>query len=157
MRADFFFYTFRGRKFFASLWSAKLFFHSIERGELFLVGILLSPGNQMVRPSDPAKNSGSGGCKMEGGVGVAVAAPSPINPLKTALGLSAIHSMPGAQCRGPQTSRIPHPPTYLRMRTLCRFQFDQLPSPRAPRGFCTEMCAQPQGFCTTENALGPGQ
>ena len=29
--------------------------------------------------------------------------------------------------------------------------------PRAPRGFCTEMCAQPQGFCTTENARGPGQ
>ena len=26
--------------------------------------------------------------------------------------------------------------------------------PRAPRGFCTEMCAQPQGFCTTENAGG---
>ena len=29
--------------------------------------------------------------------------------------------------------------------------------PRAPLGFCTEMCAQPQGFCTTENAQGPGQ
>ena len=29
--------------------------------------------------------------------------------------------------------------------------------PRAPRGFCTEMCAQPQGFCTTENARGLGQ
>ena len=26
--------------------------------------------------------------------------------------------------------------------------------PRAPRGFCTEMCAQPPGFCTTENARG---
>ena len=26
--------------------------------------------------------------------------------------------------------------------------------PRAPRGFCTEMCAQPQSFCTTENARG---
>ena len=31
------------------------------------------------------------------------------------------------------------------------------PPPRAPRGFCTKMCAQPQGFCTTENARGPGQ
>ena len=28
--------------------------------------------------------------------------------------------------------------------------------PRAPRGFCTEMCAQPQGFCKTENAQGAG-
>ena len=48
---------------------------------------------------------------------VVVAAPGPINPLKTTLGLSVIHSMPGAQCffaqcRGPQTSRIPHPPTF---------------------------------------------
>ena len=31
------------------------------------------------------------------------------------------------------------------------------PPPRAPRGFYTEMCAQLQGFCTTENAWGPGQ
>ena len=30
------------------------------------------------------------------------------------------------------------------------------PPPRAPRGFCSEMCAQPQGFCTTENARGAG-
>ena len=30
---------------------------------------------------------------------VVVATPSPINPLKTTLGLSVIHSMPGAQCR----------------------------------------------------------
>ena len=30
---------------------------------------------------------------------VAVATPGPINPLKTTLGLSVIHSMPGAQCR----------------------------------------------------------
>ena len=30
------------------------------------------------------------------------------------------------------------------------------PPPRAPRGFCTEMCAQPQGFCKTENARGAG-
>ena len=37
---------------------------------------------------------------------------------------------------------------------LCRYQFDRLPS---PRGFCTEMCAQPQGFCKTENAWGAGQ
>ena len=37
-------------------------------------------------------------------------------------------------------------------KPLCRYQFDQLPSPWAPRGFCTEMCAQPQGFCRTENA-----
>ena len=29
---------------------------------------------------------------------VVVAAPGPINPLKAALGLSVIHSMPGAQC-----------------------------------------------------------
>ena len=29
---------------------------------------------------------------------VVVAAPGPINPLKTTLGLSVIHSMPGAQC-----------------------------------------------------------
>ena len=29
--------------------------------------------------------------------------------------------------------------------------------PRAPRGFCTKMYAQPQGFCITENARGPGQ
>ena len=40
---------------------------------------------------------------------------------------------------------------------LCRYQFDRLPSPRAPQGFCTKMCAQPRGFCTTENARGPGQ
>ena len=40
---------------------------------------------------------------------------------------------------------------------LCRYQFDRLPTPRAPRGFCTEMCAQPRGFCKTENARGPGQ
>ena len=25
-----------------------------------------------------------------------------------------------------------------------------------PPGFYTKMCAQPQGFCTTENARGPG-
>ena len=31
------------------------------------------------------------------------------------------------------------------------------PPPRAPRGFCTEMCGQPRGFCTTENAREPGQ
>ena len=31
------------------------------------------------------------------------------------------------------------------------------PPPQAPRGFCTKLCAQPQGFCTTENAWGPGQ
>ena len=29
-----------------------------------------------------------------------------------------------------------------------------IPPLRAPRGFCTEMCAQPQGFSTTENAGG---
>ena len=29
---------------------------------------------------------------------VVVAIPGPINPLKTTLGLSVIHSMPGAQC-----------------------------------------------------------
>ena len=29
--------------------------------------------------------------------------------------------------------------------------------PREPQGCCTKMCAQPQGFCTTENAWGPGQ
>ena len=43
---------------------------------------------------------------------VVVATPGPINPLKTTLGLSVIHSIPGAQCRGPQTSPIPHPPTF---------------------------------------------
>ena len=40
----------------------------------------------------------SGGCKMERGAGVVVAAPSPISPLKEALRLSVIHSVPGAQC-----------------------------------------------------------
>ena len=30
------------------------------------------------------------------------------------------------------------------------------PPPGTP-GFCTKMCTQPQGFCTTENARGPGQ
>ena len=29
--------------------------------------------------------------------------------------------------------------------------------PFAPRGFCTKMCARPQGFYKTENAWGPGQ
>ena len=38
---------------------------------------------------------------------VVVAAPGPISPLKAALGLSVIHFMPGAQCRGPETSRTP--------------------------------------------------
>ena len=28
------------------------------------------------------------------------------------------------------------------------------PPPPAPRDLCTEMCAQPQSFCTTENAWG---
>ena len=42
--------------------------------------------------------SGGGG---GGGAGVVGAAPSPINPLKAALGLSVIYSVPGAQCRGP--------------------------------------------------------
>ena len=35
---------------------------------------------------------------MEKRTSVVVAAPSPINPLKTTLGLSVIHSMPGAHC-----------------------------------------------------------
>ena len=43
---------------------------------------------------------------------VVVAAPSPISPLKTTLGLLLIHFMPSAQCRGPEISRIPHPPTF---------------------------------------------
>ena len=30
------------------------------------------------------------------------------------------------------------------------------PTPQAPRGFCTKMCAQPQGFCRTGNAQGAG-
>ena len=34
---------------------------------------------------------------------------------------------------------------------LCRYQFNQSPSPWVPWGFFTEMCAQPQGFCTAEN------
>ena len=46
---------------------------------------------------------------------------------------------------------------YKSQSLLCRYQFDRLPSPRAPRGFCTTMCAQPQRFCTTENARGSGQ
>ena len=29
---------------------------------------------------------------------------------------------------------------------LCRYQFDQLPSPQAPWDFCTKMCAQPKAF-----------
>ena len=40
---------------------------------------------------------------------------------------------------------------------LCRYQLDWLPSPRELRGFCTKMCAQPKGFCTTENTRGPVQ
>ena len=28
--------------------------------------------------------------------------------------------------------------------------------PPGTRGFCTEMCAQPQGFCKTENSRGAG-
>ena len=40
----------------------------------------------------------TGGCKMEKSELVVVATPGPINPLKTTLGLSVIHSMPGAQC-----------------------------------------------------------
>ena len=43
---------------------------------------------------------------------VVVATPSPISPLKTTLGLSVIHSMPGAQCRAHQTSPVTHPPTF---------------------------------------------
>ena len=35
---------------------------------------------------------------MEKSTSVVVARPSPINPLKTTLGLSVIHSIPGAQC-----------------------------------------------------------
>ena len=31
------------------------------------------------------------------------------------------------------------------------------PPPPGTPGFCTKMCAQPQGFCTIENARGPGQ
>ena len=50
--------------------------------------------------------------KWKRGTSVVVATPSPINPLKTTLGLSVIHSMAGAQCRGPQTFQIPHPPTF---------------------------------------------
>ena len=38
------------------------------------------------------------GCKMEKSALVVVATPSPINPLRTTLGLSVIHSMPDAQC-----------------------------------------------------------
>ena len=49
---------------------------------------------------------------MKKSTSVVVATSSPINPLKTTLGLSVIHSMPGAQCRGPQTCPIPHPPTF---------------------------------------------
>ena len=41
-------------------------------------------------------------------------------------------------------------------RLLWGYYFDWLPSPPALRGFCTEMCAQPQRFCITENARGPG-
>ena len=55
---------------------------------------------------------------------------------------------------------VPQPKSFLLSNSwckLCRYQFDRLPSPRAPRGFCTEMCAQLQGFCRTENARGPGQ
>ena len=37
---------------------------------------------------------------MEKSTSVVVATPSPINPSKTTLGLSVIHCMPGAQCRG---------------------------------------------------------
>ena len=46
------------------------------------------------------------------------------------------------------------------MIPLCGYQFDQLPSPPppgAPQGFCTKVCAQPQDFCTAENAWGLGQ
>ena len=52
-RKNFFFYTFQGRKFFASLWSAKLFFHSFERERIIFLQRLYSPPppqNQMVRP-----------------------------------------------------------------------------------------------------------
>ena len=34
---------------------------------------------------------------------------------------------------------------------LCSYQFDRLLYPQARRSFYIEMCAQPQGFCTTEN------
>ena len=29
---------------------------------------------------------------------------------------------------------------------LCRYQLDWLPSPQAPRGFCTKMCPSPRAF-----------
>ena len=44
-----------------------------------------------------AQHGNRRGCKMEKGTSVVVATPSPINPLKTTLGLSVIHSMPGDQ------------------------------------------------------------
>ena len=50
---------------------------------------------------------------MEKECGVVVAAPSPIGPLKAALSISVIHSMPGAQCRGPW------PPGFLAHRPSC--------------------------------------
>ena len=40
--------------------------------------------------------------------------------------------------------------------SLCRYQLDRLPyPPQAPRVFAPK-CAQPQGFCTIENAGGLG-
>ena len=58
------------------------------------------------------------GCKM-GGAGVVVAAPSPIDPLKATLGLSVIHSVPGAQCGGHQVSSISptHRPSHATLIT----------------------------------------
>ena len=52
-------------------------------------------------------NTQWGDAKWKGGVGVVAAAPSPTNPLKAVLGLSVIHSILGAQCRGLQASLIP--------------------------------------------------
>ena len=80
-----------------------------------LSGPLLITGGAPKRGRDISMGGhglGVGGCKVEGGAGVVVSAPSPISPLKAALELSVIHSMAGAQCRAPETSPNPHPPTF---------------------------------------------
>ena len=46
---------------------------------------------------------------------------------------------------------------YCILGTLCRYQFDRLPSPPGTPGLLHRNVCPAQGFCTTENAWGLGQ